>query len=178
MTTPRRIRRIQGLALLACFAAAITVVGWSLLSPLNDLHASTSEVRNRIAHFTATSGKVVGRQIDTSTVIAAKVSPEAHGITVQRSLVDDIQASGLQMRQMSAAPAKSMDRGLVRLSYTLDVTGDLDQWTTFIRLLSEKRPVVFVDRMSIKSGQAQRADLNLAIQLDLSAYVFAKDAGT
>lgn len=109
-------------------------------------------------------------------VISTGITAEARSLSVQRLLVDGVRGAGLSMRQLSASPPATMERGLTRLSYKLDVGGDLENWTTFLRQLGEARPAVFVDKLALRSGPGARADLNFSIQMDVSAYIVAQES--
>ena len=164
--------RLQGLGLLVLAVSLLFLSGWSLITPVLDLRLAVADAEGRIARFeTAARSASVSAGIDTSTVIAAQSTIEAYSLVVQRALVDDARVTGLQMNQLSAAPPRQMERGLVRLSYDLDVTGDLQHWTTFLNMLGDRRPALFLDKVALKSGPGTRADANLSMQIAVSSYL-------
>jgi hypothetical protein len=169
------IQRLQGFGLLLSTAGLAALLGWSFISPVLDLRQAIADAQQRIDRFEA-SAKLASAapDIDTSMVIAVDTTAEAHSLIVQRSLVDDARTTGLQMNQLSATPPRQMERGLVRLSYDLDVAGDLEHWTTFLKMLSERRPALFLDKVVLRSGPGPRADANLAMQISVSAYLLGQ----
>lgn len=172
---PLAIQRLQGLGLLVVAAGLVLLLGWSLSTPVLDLRQTIADTEARIERFeTAARSAGAAADIDTSMVIATETTAEAHSLAVQRTLVDDARTTGLQLNQLSAAPPRQMERGLIRLSYDLDVAGDLEHWTTFLNLLGDRRPALFLDKVALRSGPGVRADANLSMQMTVSAYLLAQ----
>jgi hypothetical protein len=109
-------------------------------------------------------------------VITTGQAVEARSLAVQRAMVDNTSAVGLQMRQLSPAQPRDLERSLVRLSYDMEMAGDLEHWTSFLRLLADMRPALFVDKVVLRSGPGTRGDLNLSMQMTVSVYVLKSAA--
>jgi len=171
------VQRIQGLVALAGLIALSCFLAWMALDPMLETRQAIVDAKARIERFkSSVDATGVVQDIETSMVISTGVTAEAKSLSVQRLLVDGVRGAGLSMRQLSASPPESMERGLRRLSYKLDAGGDLENWTTFLKQLGEARPAVFVDRVALRSGPGVRADLNLSIELDVSAYILEQES--
>lgn len=174
MTASLAVQRVQGLAVLAGAAVMVSLLAWSALAPIIERRQLIADAVDRIETFKLSLRSVEVKNIDTSMVVSAGETVEARSLAVQRMLVDDTTAAGLQMRQLSTVTPREIKPGLVQLSFEVDAAGDLGHVTAFLKLLSDRRPALFIDKLAVKSGVGGRPDLNLSIQMTVSAYVLAQ----
>jgi hypothetical protein len=171
MTATRTIQRFQGLGTLAGAVATAGLLLWSALTPVLDLRQSITDVTNRIERFKRSAHSSETRNIDTSMVISTGETTANRSLAIQRALVDDTAAAGLRIRQLSAATPREVKPGLVQLSYEIDASGDLGHLTAISKLLADRRPALFIDKLVVKSGPGPRPDLDLSVEMVVSAYV-------
>lgn len=170
------LHRLEGALLLVALATLVALFAWNGVTPILDLRVQIAETRARIDAFQRAERTAPLEKLDTSMVVANGVAPEARELAIQRMLVDQGAAIGLQTSQMSALPRRDLERGLVRLSFQLEATGDLQHWTMFMRAIAEQRPAVFVDELNLRAGPGPRADRSLGMSTTLSTYVLKPPA--
>ncbi len=174
----RPFQYLQGVLLLLALVALLGALTWNGIAPILELRAQIAETGSRIDAFQRAERAAPIEKLDTSMVVAAGVAPETRELAIQRMLVDQGAAIGLQMSQMSALPRKDLEQGVVRLSFQIEATGDLQHWTMFMRAIAEQRPAVFVDQMNLRASPGPRADLNLGMSTTLSTYVLRPPANS
>lgn len=164
--------RMQGSLLLVVLIAGIALVGYLIATPLLQRENEFADANERTRRFISSSARAeTSPPVDTSMAIYSDQPPATKTLDLQRKLVEEAKASGLQLRQMSSDNPREMDLGLVRLTYDLDLHGDLGHWTDFMQRLAQFSPAVFVDDVIIRADEGMRPDLRLNIRTHVSAYV-------
>jgi hypothetical protein len=177
VSASRHIDRLQGAGILFAGLAIVALAAVSAIGPVLETQRSIADSKERIRRFEIAARAALRIQdVDTSMVVSTGSTPEERSLAVQRALVDHTRLAGLQMRQLSVAKPRQLDRGLARLTYNIDAAGDIEHLITFLKQVGEMRPAVFVDKVSLKTGPAPRADLNLSIQMEVSVYTLNKVA--
>lgn len=150
-----------------CFGAFL--LAWMIVEPILNIQKEKTEAVNRIKRFEGVAaGALAIAPVNVDSAVFMGQTADALSISIQRSLVDDARTAGLQLRQLNVKPATKGARNLSTLSFDLELFGDLQHWTTFLRLLGEYKPAIFIDAMNVSASAPTNPDLSLSIRLRLS----------
>jgi hypothetical protein len=164
------LKRLQGIGILLLFGLAGVVAIALACLPIAEAYDASVEARDQVERFEAALARDSQVQaIDTTTVIHTTGS-SATSLGAQRAIVDLVQAAGLTQQQLNSLPTRTLERSVVQHAYRVQLTGDLDQLVRFFGELAKRKPVIFVDNLTLAIGSAHRGDLAMSVEIQLSAY--------
>jgi hypothetical protein len=167
-------QKLEGIAILALLAVAAAAILWAVAEPVLEKLHRVQDIEIRLSRFqnAVASGAEVVR-VDVSAVISSGVASDQHALDIQRGLVEDSQAAGLLLGELSVLPERVLEPGMRQMRFHAASTGDLAQLTKFLTQLGERRPALFLDRLEVQAGTGSRPDQQLTVKIEISSYVQA-----